>query len=71
MKNYILIWEIKDYPDMGGGTEYDFFDDIKQVEEKVNELVKDNRVMIAFCGNLNNEVTIKPVERVTRWEVVE
>lgn len=69
MKAYILIWNINDYPDMGGGTEYEFFENIEQTEEKVNELTKDSRITISFCGHLKDEIKFKPVEKITRWEV--
>lgn len=69
MKSYVLIWNIKDYPDCGGGTECDFFDNLKQVIEKVNELAQDDRVTISFCGEIRKEIKFKAVERVTTWEI--
>jgi hypothetical protein len=70
MKDYILIWDINDYPDNGGGTEYDLFENISDVEKKVNELTEDTRdISISFCGRLREEIKFKAVEKVTRWEV--
>lgn len=69
MKNYILVWDINDYPELGGGIKFDFFENISEVENKVNELSTDSRVKISFCGQLQNEIKFKPAEKVTRWVV--
>ena len=69
MKMYVLIWDIKDYPDNGGGTEYDLFENISEVEGKVNELTQDSRISIQFCGHLLYEIKFKAVEKVTQWEI--
>ena len=69
MKDYILIWSINDYPEIGGGTEYDLFESVSEVEKKVNELTQDKRISISFCGHLRDEIKFKAVETVTRWEV--
>ena len=68
MKEYILIWYIRDFPENGGGREYALFKNILEVEEKVNELTKDEKITISFCGHLKDEITFKAVEKITRWE---
>jgi hypothetical protein len=69
MKQFILVWTVNDYPDNGGGTEYELYDNIQQVTNKVNELAQDKRMAVAFCGHLRDEVKFKPVEKITLWEV--
>jgi len=68
-KTIILIWRTNNFLEMGGGTEYDFFEGLKEVEDKVNELTKDSRVTISFCGNILDEIKFNPVEKIIRWEV--
>lgn len=46
MKEYILIWNVNDYPDNGGGVEYELLDNILDAEKRVNELTKDDRISI-------------------------
>ena len=69
MKDYVLIWDINDYPENGGGTEYELLENISEVEKKVNEITRDPRIIILFCGHLRDEIKFKAVEKVTRWEV--
>lgn len=70
MKNYLLIWSINDYPEMGGGIDYDFFEDIESLENKVNELNKDykERFQLDFACEIESEIELKPVEKIIRWE---
>ena len=55
MAKYILLYEIDDYPDCGGGTEVEFFDAYSEqkMHNRVNELAsKDERVKIITAGFL-------------------
>ncbi len=67
MKNIILVWNVNDYPEMGGGIYYDFFEDIEKVEIKVNGLTKDESISILFCGEIKKEIVFEPVEKITKW----
>jgi hypothetical protein len=69
MKEFILIWRINDYPDNGGGLEFDLFDSIQQIEDKVNELNDDERFAIEYSARIADELKFIPVEKVTRWKV--
>ena len=68
-KNYILIWDINDYAEMWWWTYYDFFDSKEEMELKINEITKDIQVSIWFCWEIRNQFNVKPVEKVTKWEI--
>lgn len=34
---YLLVWNIKDYPECGGGIDYQLFDTEQLMTDKVNE----------------------------------
>ena len=69
MENYILVWEINDYPENGGGTKTQTFTDLNQVLEKVTKLKKDDINEILFCFKIAEEIKFKAVEKATKWEI--
>ncbi len=71
MSKYIIIWDVNDYPDMGGGVNFELFENIKQVENKVNDLMKDSKTVISFCGKITDEIKFKPVEKIIKWEIIQ
>lgn len=71
MEKYILIWNIDDYPDMGGGIEWGTTDSHGALEKLVNSVMKDSRAKILYCSKLGERMEIKEVERVTEWKVVD
>jgi hypothetical protein len=68
MKNFVLIWNVNEYPEMGGGIQIAFFESINKAEEKVNEITKDENVSIYFCGEIKKEIVFEPIEKVTIWK---
>lgn len=74
-ERYILIWDIRDYFENGGGQYHCFVEDdigdTEELENKVNEIMKDERATISFCGTISDEIKIVPVEKVTKWKVKE
>ncbi len=70
MAQYILVYEIDDYPDYGGGTKVEFFKACKEQEmhERVNELAsEDERVSIVAAGFLQTEYEYKPIQIVKEY----
>lgn len=70
MAKYILVYEIDDYPECGGGTEVEFFEATEEQEmhKRVNELAStDERVSIITAGFLQTEYEYKPVEIVKEY----
>ena len=68
MSKYILVYEIDDYPEMGGGTEVEFFEEEQKLHERVNELASnDERVSITTAGFLSVEYDYKPIEIVKQY----
>ncbi len=70
MAKYILVYEIEDYPDCGGGTEVEFFDAYSEqkMHNRVNDLAsKDERVKIIAAGFLQTEYEYKPVEIIKEY----
>jgi hypothetical protein len=38
---YILTWDINDYPESGGGDQYDILDTLEEVQPYINKLHKE------------------------------
>lgn len=60
---YILVYEVDDYPEMGGGTKYEDFDTIEALDKRVEEIY--NCHAITAVGELK-PFTYKEVETVTK-----
>ena len=70
MAKYILVYEIDDYPDCGGGTQVEFFEANAEQEmhKRVNELAStDERISIITAGFLKTEYEYKPVEIIKEY----
>jgi hypothetical protein len=70
MAKYILVYEIDDYPDFGGGTQVEFFEANAEQEmhKRVNELAStDERISIITAGFLQTEYEYKPVEIIKEY----
>lgn len=70
MAKYILVYEINDYTDCGGGTEVEFFEanEKQKMHKRVNELAStDERVSIVTAGFLQVEYDYKPIEIVKEY----
>jgi len=62
---YILVYEIDDYPDNGGGTKYEEFNTVEALDKRVIEIYNFHDITIA--GKVE-EFKYKPVETVTKIE---
>ena len=70
MKDFVLIWTNTDYPDMGGGTNFEQYENITELEERVNALQKQykERFVLDYAAEVSSVIKFKPVERIVRWE---
>ena len=70
MINYILVYEISDYPENGGGYDYMTFENIQDMEDQVNRLntQHEDRFSIKIAAEVKSEITFKPVEIITRLQ---
>lgn len=57
---YILIYDIDEYPEMGGGLQVDFAETATILDEMVEKIMQEGHTLIA-AGELN-EYTYKTVE---------
>jgi len=68
MRRYILVYEIDDFADCGGGTHVESFESEEQMHKRVNEVASnDERVTITKAGLLQKEYEYKPVEVVKEY----
>jgi len=71
----LLIYHIGDFPEMGGGTYIEEFDDMKKLEARVNELndknkPQDGKKMIDFeAYHIFGKIPIEPIEVITKLKV--
>lgn len=64
MMKYILIWQIAGYSAMGGGTYFDMFTTLEEMDSKVDSLLKESGTdfSIHLAGELRNTFNYKPIE---------
>lgn len=71
MAKHILVYEINDYPNNGGGTQVEFFeaDAEQEMHKRVNDLAStDDRISIITAGFLQTEYEYKPVEIIKKYQ---
>jgi len=66
---YVLIWEINDYPDNGWWTNYELIKTEEEVIERVNEITKNPLASISFCAKIFEEIEFESIETVTKWKI--
>ena len=70
MCKYILVYEISDYPEMGGGMYAEEFGmDENNLHKRVNELANENKgkFSVTYAGFLQVEYKYNPVEIITEY----
>jgi hypothetical protein len=67
MKKFIVVYEVNDYPDCGGGTYYEEFASDELLDKRVSEIVLDKRNSLTVAGELKT-YEYKAVEYVTKVE---
>jgi len=70
----ILVYEIKDFPENGGGTCFERFDGLNGyqiLKKRTNELAEEyqDRIKFVFAGSCSMEYEIKPIQYATKFEV--
>jgi hypothetical protein len=70
MKRYILGYSISGYPDDGGGTFFEDFNDVSAMDQRVNELLKTNKenFNIDFAVFVSRFYTYEPVNITTEFK---
>jgi hypothetical protein len=70
MSKYILVYEISDYPEMGGGIYAENFGmEENKMHKRVNELANKNKnnFSVVYAGFLQTEYKYQPVEMITEY----
>jgi hypothetical protein len=69
-KRYFLIYKINDYYNLGGGTDWFRFDNLEEMDKKVNELLIEwgKRFLIILAGELKQEFYYEAVTKITKLE---
>lgn len=69
MAKYIIVYEIDDYPEMGGGKDIEIFDTENEMHDRVNELaVRNNKLRIIIAGFLQFGFEYKPIEIIKEYK---
>ena len=70
LRKFLLIHEVKEYPDMGGGIFYNTFDTENEVEEFIERLNNDERnLVILHLATIKDNLVIEPVEKITKFRI--
>lgn len=70
-RDFILVYKRDDYPENGGGLYIEYPKSITDLENRVNILNDElkERFAIEFAGEIRSELILKPVTRITKYEV--
>ncbi len=69
---FVLIYANLDFPENGGGVDYDFFERIEDLEARVNKLQNElnEDFTLLYSGEIIKHIDIKPIETVKKWKVI-
>lgn len=67
---YILVYYVKDFPEMGGGLYYLIFNSVQDMDLAVNNLDL-NKTIIKFAGEVRKEFKYQVVEKIVKMERVD
>jgi hypothetical protein len=75
MANFILVYDIDDHCEMGGGTFVEFYENIQEVELRVNELNeiegKNGREFkIPYAASIKDQISFETVEKITMLRAI-
>lgn len=65
MKDFILVYNVDDYPEMGGGIQYEEFETSAELDNRVSEIYNADNILAV--GKLDR-YSYKVVEIVTKVE---
>lgn len=65
--NYILVYSYNEWRESGGGTYIDLFDSLEALDAKADEILKREKHVIDFAGEISREYKYKPKEFVTKF----
>lgn len=70
MAKYILVYEIKDYPDMGGGINVEYPENEQLMHKRVEELSSqlEEKFHLHDAGFLQKEFEYKPIKYAIKLE---
>lgn len=70
MMKFVLIYEIDDYPECGGGIDFELFEEVEEMDAKVNELLQvcKDKLEIKFAGHINVIFNYEPKQLITIYE---
>jgi len=68
---YLLIYDIHEYPECGGGTYFERFTCTELMLARINEISNQwkNKMEVKLAAMVNIEYKIVPVQHVTKWEI--
>ena len=69
MKEFLLIWHVDEYPEMGGGTYFDRYETSDLMLEKANLIIQQGDTEIVFCGRIDEEYELEPVTTITKLRI--
>lgn len=69
MKKYILVLNINEYPELGGGIKFHRFETIEEMNEKaIDTLKEDEHNNVLFAGEVFSEVEYKPFVKIVDYK---
>ena len=72
MAKNILVYDISDYPEMGGGVQFENFEEETDMHKRVDELANQykERFSVICAGWLQTEYEYKPVVQIIKYEPI-
>lgn len=68
-KNFFLLWNVNDYPEMGGGNFFEYFETAEEMDKFVNQnLINQNRYGIILACKIEESFIYTAKEKVTILE---
>ena len=68
---FIVLWDVDDYPGMGGGVDYREVDSEKEVKDLVDKKRVDSRIKEFTIYEIKRELEVFPVKVVEQIEIRE
>lgn len=68
MNRYVLIWQVNDYPENGGGLQWRSFQTVEEMDAKVDQLLSEHgdKFKIDASYSILEEIKYQPVAVITK-----
>jgi len=65
--NYLIVYKVLDYPENGGGTYYEGFTTLDEMDKFFNETFGGDRTKLIACVKIAEHIKYEQKTTVTEW----